>query len=336
MTIYDIAKEAGVSASTVSRVINGKPGIGEKTRIRIQKLLDESGFTLNETARGLSLQSTRFIGILLEDIRVPHHTESAYVIEQEMTRHGYTCITFSTGTSAERKAEYIRILGQRRVDGLILIGSMFGTPEVKEALKSSLTDVPVVIANGTLERENAYSVVVDEGIGIEKAVAALIEKGREHIVFMMDVATPSNMNKKNGFVKGLVSHGRSEADIRIQESLGTGISPAESIERGRVATEAILTRYPDTDAIVCATDLLALGCLRKLNESGILVPSDIAIVGFDNSLYGQIATPTLSSVNNKLDMVSLSAARLLIGALKGEDVPRSVSVESELIVRQSS
>lgn len=336
MTIYDIAKEAGVSASTVSRVINGKPGIGKATRVRIQKLLDESGFTLNETARGLSLQSTRFIGILLEDIRVPHHTESAYVIEQEMTRHGYTCITFSTGTSAERKADYIRILGQRRVDGLIMIGSMFGTEAVEEALKSSLSDVPVVIANGSLGLENAYNVIVDEGIGIERAVSSLIEKGRRHIVFMMDVPTPSNMNKKNGFVRGLLSHGFSEADIRIQESLGSGISPAESIERGYLATDAILRSYPDTDAIVSATDLLALGCLKKLNEKAIAVPSDISLIGFDNSLYGQLTTPALSSVNNKLAEVSLSAAGLLIGALRGDEVPHSVSVDSELIVRQSS
>lgn len=336
MTIYDIAKEAGVSASTVSRVINGKPGIGEKTRIRIQKLLDESGFTLNETARGLSLQSTRFIGILLEDIRVPHHTESAYIIEQEMTRYGYTCITFSTGTSSERKAEYIRILGQRRVDGLIMIGSMFGSPEVEEALRSSLSDVPVVIANGTLSLENAYNVVVDEGIGIESAVASLIEKGRRNIIFMMDVPTPSNMNKKNGFTRGLISHGFKESEIRIQESLGSGISPAESIERGYIATEAILRDFPDTDAIVCATDLLALGCLKKLGESGVSVPEDISLIGFDNSLYGQLSTPALSTVNNKLDKVSLSAAELLIGAIKGDEVPHVVSVDSELIVRKSS
>lgn len=336
MTIYDIAKKAGVSASTVSRVINGKPGIGEATRVRIQKLLDESGFMLNETARGLSLQSTRFIGILIEDIRVPHHTESAYVIEQEMTRHGYTCITFSTGTSSERKADYIRMLSQRRIDGLIMIGSMFAMNEIVEALESTLDDVPVVIANGTLELENGYSVIVDESIGIERAVTSLIEKGRSNIVFMMDVATPSNQHKKNGFVKGLLENGFDEKDIMIQESLGVGISPSESIDRGFRATEAILERFPDVDAVVCATDLLALGCIKKLHKAGISIPDDISVIGFDNSLYGQLVTPSLSTVDNKLGKVSLNAAQLLLCAMEGREVPHTVSLSSELIVRESS
>lgn len=104
MTIYDIAREAGVSASTVSRVINNKPGIKESTRKKVQKLLDEYNYTPDVAARGLVMQASKFIGILIEDIRVSHHTESAYVIEQEMTRQGYTCITFSTGADSKRKA----------------------------------------------------------------------------------------------------------------------------------------------------------------------------------------------------------------------------------------
>lgn len=154
MTIYDIAREAGVSASTVSRVINNKPGIKDSTRRRIQQLLDEHGYTPDIAARGLVKQSSRFVGILIEDIRVAHHTESAYVIEQEMTRRGYTCITFSTGADPQRKAQYIEILEQRRVEGALFIGSMFGTPEVEQALQRYLPEVPVVLVNGTLDLPN--------------------------------------------------------------------------------------------------------------------------------------------------------------------------------------
>ena len=99
-TIYDIAKEAGVSASTVSRVVNNKPGINEKTRKKVQQLLEKYNYIPNEAARGLVTQSSRIIGILIEDIRVFHHTESAYVIEQEMTRLGYTC-KHRTGSQKE-------------------------------------------------------------------------------------------------------------------------------------------------------------------------------------------------------------------------------------------
>ena len=176
MTIYDIAREAGVSASTVSRVINNKPGIKESTRKKVQKLLDEYNYTPDVAARGLVMQASKFIGILIEDIRVSHHTESAYVIEQEMTRQGYTCITFSTGADSKRKAQYIEILEQRRVEGAIFIGSMFGTEAVRQSVEQHLSNTPVVIVNGALDLPNTYSVLIDEERGTEECVALLPKK----------------------------------------------------------------------------------------------------------------------------------------------------------------
>ena len=105
MTIYDIAKEAGVAASTVSRVINNRPGIGEETRRRVRDLLEKYHYTPNEAARGLVTQCSRSIGILIVDFRVSHHTESVYVIERELTARGYCCITLSTGPEEQKKRE---------------------------------------------------------------------------------------------------------------------------------------------------------------------------------------------------------------------------------------
>lgn len=159
MTIYDIAREAGVSASTVSRVINHKPGIKESTRQRVQELLERYHYTPDISARGLVTQASRFIGILIEDIRVEHHTESAYVLEQAMTARGYTCITFSTGPQPERKAQYIQILEQRRVEGVFLIGSMFGTPEVRQSVAQHMHGIPVVLVNGQLDHQYGIGLV---------------------------------------------------------------------------------------------------------------------------------------------------------------------------------
>ena len=190
MTIYDIAKQAGVSASTVSRVINGKPGIKESTRQKIQKLLEENDYTPNVAARGLVTQSTRFIGILIEDIRVSHHTDSVYVIEQEMTSYGYACITFSTGQDDEEKAKYIRILEQRRVEGVILIGSMFSTETVRQSIEKHLSNIPVVLVNGSLDLPNVYSILINEEHGTEECVAYLKKQGRKQLAYIMDVMTP--------------------------------------------------------------------------------------------------------------------------------------------------
>lgn len=336
MTIYDIAKEAGVSASTVSRVINGKPGIKPSTRRRVQKLLDEKGFTLNESARGLSRQSSRFIGILIEDIRVPHHTESAYVIEQEMTRCGYTCITFSTGNDPEQKAKYIKILEQHRVEGAIMIGSMFGSSPVEEAVRRCLPEVPIALANGSLNLPNVYSVLVDEARGVEEAVICLTRQRRHCPAFLMDVETPSNLNKLNGFRRGLSQSGLEAFNEHVIAAPGNDLSPAASLERGIQAADMLLDTYPDTDSVICATDLLAIGFMRRLLERGIEIPQQIAVIGVDNSLYGRLSIPALSTIDNKLSEVSLNAARQLLGALDGQTVSRQLLLLPELIERQST
>ena len=213
MTIYDIAKQAGVSASTVSRVINNKPGINAQTRKRVQKLLNENHYTPNEAARGLVMQSSKIIGILIEDLRIEHHTESAYVIEQEMTALGYTCITLSTGRRDEKKADYIRILEQRRVDGAILRGSMFETEAVKKSIKEHLPDVPVAIVNGYLDLPNVYGILIDEERGVKDCAELMFKKGKKHLVMAVDSDTPSNRNKQKGYLRAMLEQGIAKEDI---------------------------------------------------------------------------------------------------------------------------
>ena len=166
VTIYDIAREAGVAASTVSRVINNKPGIKAETRKKVQDLLDKYNYTPDVAARGLVMQSTKMVGILIVDIRVTHHINSAFVIEQELTKRGYCSIIMSTGPEGENKSEYIRILEQRRVEGVILMGSMFATEQIKEAIQRHLSKVPVVIVNGYLDLPNVSGVLIDEDAGV--------------------------------------------------------------------------------------------------------------------------------------------------------------------------
>ncbi len=336
MTIYDIAREAGVSASTVSRVINNKPGIRESTRRRVQKLLTDYGYTPNAAARGLVMQSTRFIGILIEDIRVSHHTESAYVIEQEMTARGYTCITFSTGPDPQRKAAYIELLEQRRVEGAILIGSMFGSEEVGRSVAQHLANIPVVLVNGMLDLPNAYSVLADEERGTEDCVSLLVGAGRRRPAYLMDVATPSNLKKQRGFFTGLLRCGLEGSGDRVFTAPGDATSPRDSIQRGRQGARRLIQAMPDADAILCATDLLAIGCIQELQAQGIAVPRQIAVMGVDNTLYGQLFTPALTTLDNKLAEVSLTAARSLLNVLEGGAVSHRVMLFTEIVEREST
>jgi LacI family transcriptional regulator len=138
ITIYDIAKKAGVSPSTVSRVINNRPGVGAATRKRLQKLLKEYNYFPNEAARSLVNQTSRFIGILIDDIRTIHHTEGAYIIERQLVDLGYCCMIFNTGRGNESKARYIEIMRTRRVDGVVMMGSTFQNGEVAASINQLL------------------------------------------------------------------------------------------------------------------------------------------------------------------------------------------------------
>lgn len=335
MTIYDIARQAGVSASTVSRVINQKPGVRESTRRRIQELLDENDYTPDISARGLVTQASRFIGILIEDIRVSHHTESVYVIEQEMTRHGYTCITFSTGPDPEQKAKYIGILEQRRVEGVILIGSMFGTKEVSSAIERYLPRIPVVIVNGSLDLPNAYNVLIDEERGTEDCVALMVRRGRRRLAYLMDVPTPSNQKKFKGFCTAMQRFGLGSGPDHTIHAPGQDTNPVSAIARGRAGTEEILKKLPDTDGILCSTDALAVGCLQELSSRGIHVPEQVSLIGVDNTVYGLVCTPTLSTLDNKLSEVCLSSARLLLDAFEHRALSHKLMLFTEIIERGS-
>ena len=294
MTIYDIAKQAGVSASTVSRVINNKPGINAQTRKRVQKLLNENHYIPNEAARGLVMQSSKIIGILIENLRIEHHTESAYVIEQEMTALGYTCITLSTGRKDEKKADYIRILEQRRVDGAILMGSMFETEAVKKSIEEHLSDIPVAIVNGYLD-------------------------------------------KQKGYIRAMTEQGIAKKDILLYTAVNKEFTnPRDVRAAGAKLTEHILTERPETDGIIYTTDLLAIGGLEAAKKMGKRIPEELAIMGVDNTMYGEIVTPKLSSLDNKLVEVSQNASRAILDALDKKEVSHKVMLLTDIKERETT
>lgn len=330
MTIYDIAKEAGVAASTVSRVINNKPGIKAETRKRVQELLRKYNYTPDAAARGLVMQSTKMVGILIVDIRVTHHIDSAFVIEQELTRRGYCCITMSTGPADERKAEYIRILEQRRVEGVILMGSMFSTEAVKQSIREHLPKVPVVIVNGYLDLPNVSGVIVDEDAGVTQCVQLLSGKGKRKIAFILDSDSPANRRKQQGYYDGIIKIGGTEKDFLMYEA------EESSLKGGYNATVQVLKDHPDVQGIIYSIDLVAVGGVRAAYDMGYRVPEDLGLVGIDNSLYGEICMPKLTTLNNKLEELSETAAGILREGLEGKPQNKKLMLFSEIIEREST
>ena len=326
MTIYDIAKEAGVSASTVSRVINNRPGIKKTTREKIESILKAYNFSVSEAARGLVNQTSRMIGILVSDIRNQHHTEGAYMIERHFMKKGYCSLILNAGDSDESMAECVRILSSRRVDAVVLIGSVFQNSCVMNAITDYMPSTPIVFQNGIFNLPNVSSAVSAEDEGTAEAVKYLFGTGRKHIVYINGADTPSNRKKAAGYSKAA-------AELHIDEILyntdGTAKSSAD-------ITERVLAEHPEADAIIYATDLLAVGASRRILDDGKKIPEDIAIIGTDNSPFSILANPRLSSIDTKLFELSEACSSILEKALLNPGYTENAVIAPALVLRETT
>ena len=328
-TIYDIAEKAGVSASTVSRVINNYPYVNKETRAKVLKVISESNYIKNDSARSLATQSTKMAGILIADVRTTHHTEGVYYVEHEFSKNGYSCLIYNTGTDPEQQAKYIHLLSQRKVEAVVLMGSVFQNVTVQNAIMVYLPNTPVAICNGYLDGQNIYGVTSDEHGGVLKSVQLLAGKGHKNYVFVTNKMTPSNQEKVNGFKDGIklyVDNGSSD----IIEVTSNEVSDYEE------TTRRIMKEKPDTDAIIYSEDYIALAGLHVLYEMGVRVPEEVAVVGMNNSRYAQLSNPALTSIDNMLYDTSLIAVRNLLEVLKGERVNHKMSIGSEVVERAST
>lgn len=328
-TIYDIAKMAGVSPSTVSRVINNK-SVKSANKQKVIKALKESSYIPNETARGLVTRSSRIIGILISDIRTTHLADGIYFIEQELTRHGYSCLIYNTGNDADSQVEHIRQLRQRKVDAAVLMGSYFEKPAIRQAIHSDLPDIPVLLCNAWLDEPNVYAVIADEQNGVKNAVEFLTgQKGRRCPALIMDGVRPSNDRKKAGFLEGVEKiPGLGEPTVMVVEG--------RSVQEGKDATLRLLQERPETDAIIYTEDVLASGGLHAISELGLRVPEQISVIGINNSTYAQAVTPPLTSLDNMIFDLGITIARNLTALLNGEHVSSKITIGTRLVVRDST
>ncbi len=322
-TIYEIAEEVGVSAATVSRVLNNKPGVKKETRAKVLSSVKKHNFSLNETARGLVSQSTKMIGILLADLRMTHHTDGIYYIQQELDRLGYCCLIMNTGYEEDEKVRYIKILKQRRVEAVVLIGSNFASPVVKDAISEYLPNIPVFITNGFIELPNVYGVIADDRQGVEACVCFLKGKGRKKIAFINGRHTPSNEMKLLGFRDG------AGEDALVFEN-GFDYKSTEDV------INTILESHPDVDALICVDDPVALMVLRILKDKNIDVPEKISVIGINNSSSAELSIPRLSSLDNMLLDVNLTTARSVVDVIQGRYVPKKIMIYSKIVERETT
>lgn len=330
MNIYDIAREAEVSISTVSRVLNHKGNVNPAMKKRIEEVLKKYDYKPSAIARGMVSKTMKSIAILTVDIRVSHYARQIYMIEQAFRHEGYNVTVCNTGGLTEECALYLEILAEKKVDGIVLVGSVFNNLKDHPELTALIRDVPVVMANGRLDLPNCYSVLVDDRKGIRTAAEYLYSKGRRELLYICDLDTESGQEKKQGFLEALKLHDIPGGEERIFKT-------EYGLEGGRKAAEAVLASGKPFDGLVFGEDITAIGAMKELRRRGYRIPEDVAVTGCNNSMDARICEPELTSLDNKAELMGILCARLLQELLEGrETVTVHVAIQPEIIERQSS
>ena len=288
-TIKDVAEQAGVAKSTVSRVFNGA-SVSQETRRRVEAVVQQLNFKPNAQARGLSLRRSHLIGVVVPEIARPFYGEILVGIESALTADGYDMVLCSTNNSKGRELALTKLLGGKRVDGLIIVtprSISFG--KLKQLQNDR--EMPVVLVDGSSTKFSSVS--VDSYTGSYLATEHLLRLGHRRVGLIAGLETEECRERVRGYAEALKKYGCPFVHdlVRPGDYLFTS--------GGRAMAELLDLAEPPT-AVFATSDLMAIGALKTLESRGIAVPGDIALVGFDDIEAAQWTTPTLTTVRQPM------------------------------------
>ena len=334
LTIHDIAEMAGVSAGTVSRVLNDQPGVGAKTREHIQTIIQQQGYRASFFARSLLARQSFAIGLALsstasELFAGPIVPELVGSIGDALASEGYT-LTLITGTREQRNQRLLREAAEGRIDGVLLPDIRIGD-DIIDALLAQET--PTVIIGHREDRKEVTWVDCEHDSSAAQVTRMLIEQGHTRIAL---VNGPEEFYACHLRLEGYRS-ALQEGKLDYNSALVT-TGPFKA-DYGSQTTRALLALPPveRPTAIVAGSDIIAAGCLDAIKSSGLQVPADLAITGFDDNILSTFTYPPLTTVKMPLAKMGQVAVDMLISLIKGEKrEPTSLILPCAIIIRASS
>ncbi|WP_248928402.1 LacI family DNA-binding transcriptional regulator [Paenibacillus hamazuiensis] len=324
-TIYDIAKAAGVSTATVSKVINNTGKISEKTRKKILELMDELNYQPSVLASAMKGKFTYQVALLIPDMDNPIYSQYLKHIEARGQELGFSIVMCNTDYNPEKEERHIALLRQKRVDGFI-VASKF---ENEELLQKLLWDnVPVVLFAHERPEIVTDSVTVDDFLGGFIATEHLISQGHQRIgVVAMD--SISCQDRIRGYKSALQKAGIT-ADEELIVFGGPKLADAE-----QTATSLLDLKKRPTAVFGC-NDVMAIGVMQAAKKRHISIPGELSVIGFDNTELCSIVTPELSSVAMPVHELGRKAIEVLVNKIeKSDDVKQRIRMLPELVLRES-
>lgn len=333
ITLKDIAKILGISVATVSRVLNDKPDVSELTRYKVKKLIKAYNYKPNTLAIKFRQHKSGIIGVIVP--RLPHYFFSMVFsgILNVANRKGYSIMLYETNNDFEKEIEYIDILMNNNVDGL-LISLSKTTSDFDHLQKIKEEKIPIVLFDNVSEYFNGTKVIVDDTYGAFKAVEHLIKSGRKKIAHIKGNKTSLVAKKRlDGYINALQKY-----EFQIENSIILECIKVND-EEGYSLTKQLLSLPENNlpDAIFVVTDEVAVGVIKALKEANKKIPDEIAVVGFSDSVVAKVTEPQLTTVQQPGVEMGKRAVEILINKIeKGEDRVFTEVLNTQLIIRGSS
>ena len=332
INIKDVARKAGVSTATVSRVLGDFHGVRDKTKKKVLKAVAELNYEINAVARHLRQKKTKTIGIIVENVLSKFCSAIAKSVEDTNNKFGYNTILCNADENPEKELNYLKILKSNRVDGIILTPTGKNSKYVQHLINSG---TKVVLLDRLIEGVDCDAILVDNANGAYKAVKHLIDQGYRKIGIVSGILDrTTGAERLKGYLQAIEEAGIAKEDSLIK----IGNFKKES---GRKLTKELLEQSNKPKAIFTTNIDMSMGALLAIKEKGLTIPDDIGIVCFDDSDWALILEPSITVIRQPVYQLGSTAAELLIKKIEDEEKnldyqPTVVTLNTELIIRNST
>jgi LacI family transcriptional regulator, repressor for deo operon, udp, cdd, tsx, nupC, and nupG len=333
ITIKDVAKQAGVSHSTVSRALHGSPLLADETVERIRQLAGEMGYSPSAAARSLKTNRSHALGVVVSTIDDPFFSEILQGIEEVAQGHGYSMLMAASQRDPKREQAIVQDMRERQVDGIIICSASFSAEQRRRLLEYG---IPIVVVNNQAAEEYRHSIYHDDVYGSRQVTRHLIELGHRRIAYLGNsLSGRTTLDRLTGLRQEMQAAGLEILPEYILEV------PGGRPEDGLSASRYFLDLPQRPTALFCFNDMLAMGMLKGLQSNGVRVPEDLSLAGFDNIIFSAYTNPPLTTLDQPKHYIGAEAARLILGLLDsstGDKAPEQeiLRLKGRLLVRQST
>ena len=331
-TIYEVAKAANVSPKTAARILAGESS-RPQNRERVMAAAKRLGYVRNQQAANLRSGKSGLLGLIIPSITNPYYPWFFQAIHDIALQRGYQILLSSVSGGHDEVVRALRMMEANQVEGLLFNMSEWDDRESLEILERFLARKQPVINGGTnLGKLEADEIVIKNATGVAKATNYLIKTGHKKVAFISGPQVAlGNRERLEGYTKSMKSAG-----LKVKE--GWICEGTADFEEGLDLAMNLLRRSDRPSAIVCATDLIAIGALKAAHALGLSVPGDVAVTGFDDIPWARLATPSLTTLRQPQNRIAKESVNLLVDRIAEGDVsnPKRLMFEPDLIIRESA